>query len=835
MHIHTSEWRQHLLSWGLFWCAAFVLALCISVFTSIPTHAANANFSNDAFNLNGSSFTETDIPCGSNKNADAETDIRNFAGDPDCSGDVTYYKNDAGSTSCDSYIAIRGDVNKATSAQYLKREFQGTGCRVDNRQNITLNDGKSNEQAQQEQTRKDLKDTRRKDIEQNADSICRRIDPDNVTACEQKLLTSFDQCYTELGGAGGIERDIGNNEEAGERALLDCIAGKTGYSSNDIQYALIPTLSTNVNKECEVRGMGWIVCQGAKLLASITDGVFAALTELMTTPPLARGAPGGEELYQAWAAIRNVANVLFVILFLAVIISYVTSAGIDNYNIKKIVPRLIVAAVLINSSFFVCAAIVDVTNILGASLKDVLVDLAPAVRPDFDGWGHVTSALLVGTVALTLYAGIFSLGPILVAGLFAMFITVVILVARQAFLIILIVISPIAFALNTLPNTQKWFSKWWSAFILLAMVFPVIGLVFGGTRIAAGVISSSAPQEEGLVTILFAVLCLGTLTIPFFVVPLALKFGGGLLNRFGGIVNNRSKGLVDRAKNRSRQAGDDLQNRRTTRALFADTKKTGSRLSPYGAHARRKNLRAHEAKYHESQLKQGDGTALDTYLANSGVIDTIARKGAQAAGESREEAIRNALRNAQIQLDTSDLEASEAVLDASSISLSDLRAITEDETGKYTDSEKAAAIRKLASQGNIDDINKLIGMMQTEPDGTGGMSVLQRHALADGIEKSGVGRTAPHLGASATNLIRSGETTPTSDELYRNAFNEGRYSPESLAQQSSKSAAGLATWANRPENSDAKVALRASAEKVFGNPKLKTNASSGTLRQLIKL
>lgn len=828
MHIYMSEWRRRLLPVGLFACAAILLSCAMATFFAPASYAANANFSGDTLNLNGSEFTRTDIPCGSNKGEPAETDIRNWAGDPDCSGDITYYKNDAGGGSCDSYIAIRGDPRKATSANYLKREAQGVtlSCRVERGESITLNDGKSAEQAEKERARQQLKDKRRQNLEANADSICREADPDNRQECKRKILTAFDQCYGELGGAGGVARDIGNTEAEGDRQIRDCISRKTGYSSDDLQFAFIPSLSSNTTKECEVQGLGWMVCQAGKLLAAITDGIFAALSSLMETPPLSRGSPGGDEIFKAWSSIRNVANVLFIILFIIVIISYVTSIGIDNYTIKKIVPRIVVAAILINSSYYICALVVDVSNVLGASLKEVLSAMAGPVRPDFDGWGHVTSALLVGGSALLLYAGIFSLGPILISGLFAMFVTVLILLARQAFLIILIVISPIAFALNMLPGTQKWFSKWWSAFILLAMVFPVIGLVYGGSRVAAGVISASAPQEAGLVTVIFAVLSLGVLTIPFFIVPLALKFGGGLLNRFGGIVNDRGKGLVDRAKNRAAQAGENAQNQRTTRALFADTSKKRSRYNPYGAYARRKNLRDYKVKYHESQLKRGDGTALDSYLADDDVINKVAEKGAQAAGQARVEAIRTALQNTQIQLDTSDLEANEAVLADSNTSLSELRTMASNQDGTYTDSEKAAAIRMLSAKGNIDDIHQLIDEM-------GSMTSLQRQALASGIDKSGVSKNAAHLGTSATNMIRSSGTgpAPSLDQFYQTAYQEGRYSPAGMASQHSQAAAGLRSWAGRA-GGDVATSLHDSAQAATSNPKLRTNASNATLREL---
>lgn len=43
---------------------------------------------------------------------------------------------------------------------------------------------------------------------------------------------------------------------------------------------------------------------------------------------------------------RNIANVVFVVMFLVVIYSLLTGRGVGNYNIKRMLPRFIVGAIL---------------------------------------------------------------------------------------------------------------------------------------------------------------------------------------------------------------------------------------------------------------------------------------------------------------------------------------------------------------------------------------------------------------------------------------------------------------------------------------------------------
>ena len=58
--------------------------------------------------------------------------------------------------------------------------------------------------------------------------------------------------------------------------------------------------------------------------------------------------------YEGWNTFRDIANVIFVILLMVVIFSQLTGVGIDNYGIKKILPKLIIAAILINLSYLIC-------------------------------------------------------------------------------------------------------------------------------------------------------------------------------------------------------------------------------------------------------------------------------------------------------------------------------------------------------------------------------------------------------------------------------------------------------------------------------------------------
>ena len=92
--------------------------------------------------------------------------------------------------------------------------------------------------------------------------------------------------------------------------------------------------------------MGWLICPLMTFMGGIADASYSVISQFLNINPAIFGkgsdAAGAE---QAWNFFRDIANVIFVLLFLWVIFSQVSSVGISNYGIKKVLPKLIVGAV----------------------------------------------------------------------------------------------------------------------------------------------------------------------------------------------------------------------------------------------------------------------------------------------------------------------------------------------------------------------------------------------------------------------------------------------------------------------------------------------------------
>lgn len=333
----------------------------------------------------------------------------------------------------------------------------------------------------------------------------------------------------------------------------------------------VPSANNNKTTSCAVQGIGWIVCPVTNFLASAMDWLFSVLSGFMVVRPVQSNS--NNSLFRAWLMMRDFANVAFVIAFMVIIYSQVTNFGISNYGIKKILPRLIVAAVFVNVSYWICAVAIDISNILGYSIQDIFI----AMRNNLIGnegngwqvssWSSVTGFVLSGGTALTAlgigtytalgagFGAIYMLLPILLGVLLSVLVALLVIAARQAIITILVIVSPLAFVAYILPNTEKYFKKWHELGITMLIMFPAFSVVFGGSQLAGVAIIQNATS------ITMIILGMAVQIAPLAITPLLLRVSGSLLGKVAGIVNNPKKGMVDRTRGWAQKRGEDQKAR----------------------------------------------------------------------------------------------------------------------------------------------------------------------------------------------------------------------------------------------------------------------------------
>lgn len=298
--------------------------------------------------------------------------------------------------------------------------------------------------------------------------------------------------------------------------------------------------------------LGWALCSVSRVLARVVDTVYGMIRDFLEVPAVTADSSSG--LYTIWGIVRSVANVAFIIAIMIIVYSQITSVGISNYGIKTMLPRIIIAAIFVNISFWLTALAVDISNVLGHSVHAVLENTRNNLPDNVDvDWSKLTYIILSagaftgGVAIIGAVAGSFAgLGFLLLSALltvaFGAFVAFVILAARQAILTILIVIAPLAMVAYILPSTQNLFDKWRKSFVVLLMFFPLFGLLFGGASLAGSIIMNNADGRLHIVLIGLTVQ-----VVPLVLTPLMIRFSTGILGKVASITSSKH-GAIDRAK-----------------------------------------------------------------------------------------------------------------------------------------------------------------------------------------------------------------------------------------------------------------------------------------------
>lgn len=348
------------------------------------------------------------------------------------------------------------------------------------------------------------------------------------------------------------------------------------------------SLTDSANTTCTIQKIGYILCPFLEVTSKAADQSFNLLAnnflKVETSLYCSSGTQGcqtsGTE--DAWKTARDIANVLFVIAFLFLIYSQITGMGASNYGIKKMLPRLIVAAILVNTSYYICQGIVDITNILGFEIKGFLWDIAKGVGPchalDYagdptidpttgvataatpdpsqgtcqppsaggngsggngpQGFALYAMATAILATAAIVFAYLGMLGSIVVAVIITCLIIVIILLLRKAIIVLLIVMSPLAFVAYLLPNTEKLYKKWLDMFTKLLLVFPIVSLLFGAGQLASSIILNAGTQSGQATTMSTGLIAAGIAIAPLMAVYAVLRGALAAAGAIHGAVNN---------------------------------------------------------------------------------------------------------------------------------------------------------------------------------------------------------------------------------------------------------------------------------------------------------
>jgi hypothetical protein len=352
------------------------------------------------------------------------------------------------------------------------------------------------------------------------------------------------------GGSSGQSESSTCSSYTGS-ALTACQATWTASSS----MATPPTSEDQCAGDSSAGVLGWILCP----LIDVATGTINDIVKNFLVPELkVQPFESGSAAYQVWDNLRTLANVMFVIAFMVIIFANVLQFNIETYTIKKMLPRLVAAVILVQFSFIISAAIVDASNILGDGISSLLTlpvhdTLKSAATGNAVGSGSTGPGVLsymggileagiaIGTA--TLLVGVPTLVIAAIGALISAIGVLFTIIVRRLIITMLVIAAPLAFALWILPNTERYFKMWLSNFIKVALMYPIIMFILSAAALGAvaeqNTASGTANAQHSAVQAL-----LGSLfpIIAFFMIPMTFKWAGSAMGFATGYISGITSG-----------------------------------------------------------------------------------------------------------------------------------------------------------------------------------------------------------------------------------------------------------------------------------------------------
>ncbi|MBQ6511016.1 hypothetical protein IJI94_03615 [Candidatus Saccharibacteria bacterium] len=309
--------------------------------------------------------------------------------------------------------------------------------------------------------------------------------------------------------------------------------------------------------------IGWLICPTTGVIAKAIDNIYGIIENFLTIDPIIMQEDSPIRI--VWSYCRDITNIIFIIFIIIVVYSQVTGLGISNYGIKKTLPRIIIAALLVNLSFIICSAAVDISNIIGGSLKGLFTSVQESTIASNASLGEVakvswtdltavfTGSTAVAGIAIGAAGGLsqffWMLIPILLGAIVSIVIGLITISLRQAIVFLLVMISPLAFVAYLLPNTEKWFTKWRQLLTQMLVFYPMFSLLFGASQLAGWILMTSIGSGFGLI------LGMAVQVFPLFFAWSLMKMSGTVLGKISSGLQNiasRPQGAFGRYANEKR-------------------------------------------------------------------------------------------------------------------------------------------------------------------------------------------------------------------------------------------------------------------------------------------
>ena len=277
-------------------------------------------------------------------------------------------------------------------------------------------------------------------------------------------------------------------------------SGTTGNTSPGATAAAAPTLNTSSwsisNFFSFLNPLTWINTAMEEMVLPVASfilylaGMLLDFSIQYSLNFATRVSEASGAIILGWTIIRDIFNMFFI--FVLIYSAIAIMLNLNSWNGKQMLTKVIIAAILINFSFFITEVVIDASNIIGgwfyqgiqttigtngsisASISAALGVFQIQNAGSADAWKLLGTSLTAGFTDPTgrVIASFIRLGVISFAAYIFAYVSVLFL-ARTISLMFSLILSPLGFAGGILPQTKVYADKWRKELIKDVLLAPV--------------------------------------------------------------------------------------------------------------------------------------------------------------------------------------------------------------------------------------------------------------------------------------------------------------------------------------------------------------------------
>ncbi|MDP3995484.1 MAG: hypothetical protein Q8P78_02615 [bacterium] len=225
--------------------------------------------------------------------------------------------------------------------------------------------------------------------------------------------------------------------------------------------------------------IGWvatIMSSIASVIIELAGKLLIVLIELLLVIVKYNEFINAPAVERGWILIRDFTNMAFLVIFIA--IAYATILGVEKYEWKRLLPKLLMMAVAVNFSKTISGVVIDAAQVLMITFVNGFKDVAAGNLIRGLGLADMLSIRQLGAdenvtdsaiAAASILAVVLLVIAVIVVGVIVMMFLV-----RIMYLWILIIMAPLAFLMGATPGAEHLFKQWWDRLIRYAFVGPIM-------------------------------------------------------------------------------------------------------------------------------------------------------------------------------------------------------------------------------------------------------------------------------------------------------------------------------------------------------------------------